>query len=127
MRHYEIILMINPEKNKKIFIIIEEYNKLIHMYKGIIHRFEDWGKRSLSYTIKNLKKAHYFLMNIEVSSECIKELENSFKFNINIIRYFILTRTKAHKKISPILKNKEENKKELNSSVIKINKNIKKK
>ncbi|VFP81653.1 30S ribosomal protein S6 [Buchnera aphidicola] len=126
MRHYEIVLMIHPDKSEKISQIIEYYSNIITSKKGIIHRLEDWGQRVLSYPIKKLQKAHYILINIEVSIECLKHLENDFKFNINIIRHLILLCTEAFKKMSPILQLQENNKKELISSRKKIHKNIKK-
>ncbi|VFP86254.1 30S ribosomal protein S6 [Buchnera aphidicola (Cinara pseudotaxifoliae)] len=113
MRHYEIILMINPDKNEKILHIIDFYSKMILSKSGVIHRSENWGQRILSYSINKLQKANYVLMNIEVSVECMKELENHFKFNSNIIRNLILVCNKAHTDMSPILRNQENNKKEI--------------
>ncbi|VFP88792.1 30S ribosomal protein S6 [Buchnera aphidicola (Cinara piceae)] len=126
MRHYEIVLMINPDKSEKISQIIEYYSNLIITKKGVIHRLEDWGQRVLSYPIKKLEKAHYILMNIEVSVEFLKYLENNFKFNISIIRYLILLCSEAFKKMSPILQIQENSKKELVSSKNNRRKNIKK-
>ncbi|VFP78380.1 30S ribosomal protein S6 [Buchnera aphidicola (Cinara cuneomaculata)] len=116
MRHYEIILMVHPDKSEKISNIIEFYSNKIRSKQGIIHRLEDWGLRPLSYMIKKVKKAHYILINIEVSIACIKYLENNFKFNLNIIRYLILLCREAYKQISPILQTQEYLKKELVSN-----------
>ncbi|VFP81275.1 30S ribosomal protein S6 [Buchnera aphidicola (Cinara kochiana kochiana)] len=115
MRHYEIILMVHPDKSEKISHIIEFYSNIIRTKKGIIHRLEDWGQRPLSYMINKLKKAHYVLMNIEVSINCMQYLENNFKFNLNIIRHFILLCCEAFKKKSPMLQTQEHIKKELTS------------
>ncbi|VFP83854.1 30S ribosomal protein S6 [Buchnera aphidicola] len=121
MRHYEIILMVHPDKSDKISHIIEFYSNMIKSKKGVIHRLEDWGQRSLSYTINKLKKAHYVLMNIEISIQYMQDLENDFKFNINIIRYLILLCNEAFKEKSPMLQTQEYIKKE--SISIKNNQN----
>ncbi|VAX76881.1 30S ribosomal protein S6 [Buchnera aphidicola] len=118
MRHYEIILMIYPEKSEKVIKIIELYKKIILSKNGRIHRLENWGKRSLAYTIQKLQQAHYILMNIEVSIVCMKYLENHFKFNLNIMRHLVTICSTAFKEISVILKNQEENKKELSFSKV---------
>ncbi|MCW5197449.1 30S ribosomal protein S6 [Buchnera aphidicola] len=119
MRHYEIVFMIHPDKSEKSNIIITNYKNIIKKFSGKIHRLEDWGKRHLSYPIKKLKKAHYILMNIEISQKNIKKLENLFKFDDSIIRNIIISTKKAVLEVSAILKenNMELNKKE--SMVIK--------
>ncbi|VFP77954.1 30S ribosomal protein S6 [Buchnera aphidicola] len=116
MRHYEIILMIYPDKNEKILHVIDFYTKIILSKSGTIHRSENWGQRVLSYSINKLQKANYVLMNIEVSIECMKYLENHFKFNSKIIRNLILVCNKAHTDMSPILRNQENKKKEVIST-----------
>ncbi|WP_343192580.1 30S ribosomal protein S6 [Buchnera aphidicola (Taiwanaphis decaspermi)] len=95
MNHYEIILMFNPDTNEKIQKTILKYNELIYNNKGIIHRFEDWGRRQMAYSINKLHKAHYILMNIETSTKFIKKLEIEFRFNRSIIRSMIMKTKKA--------------------------------
>lgn len=119
MRHYEIVFMIHPDKSEKSRSIILHYKNIIKKFLGKIHRLEDWGKRHLSYPIKKLTKAHYILMNIEISKENIKKIENLFKFDDSIIRNIILSMKTAVSEVSAILKenNIELNKKD--SMVIK--------
>lgn len=111
MRFYEIILMIHPDQSENITNIIELYKKMIFAAQGKIHRLEDWGRKSLSYSIKKLRKAHFLLINIEVKVKLIKELERHFKFNNNIIRNLIIINKKEINKISPMLKIKDDHKK----------------
>lgn len=113
MRHYEIILLINPNQSERITNIIEELKVVVKEYFGTIHRLEDWGRRALSYKIKKIQKAHYILMNIEGTIKLIKKLENNFKFNDYILRNLIISCKKAVTEDSPILKIKENVKKEL--------------
>ncbi|CAL4324662.1 30S ribosomal protein S6 [Buchnera aphidicola] len=122
MRHYEIVFMIHPNKSEKSNEIISKYKKLIFKFSGEIHRLEDWGRRQLSYPIKNLSKAHYVLMNIEISQKYIKNIEQAFKFDDSIIRNIIFNVKEAISEISPILKEKNnfQNMKE-NIVVKKIN------
>ncbi|CUR53348.1 30S ribosomal protein S6 [Buchnera aphidicola] len=117
MRHYEIVLIINPEKSEKITQIIEFYKNFIIKKNGKIHRFEDWGRRSLAYPIKKYQKAHYLLFNIELKILKIKELEEHFKFNENILRNFILVVKKSITEMSHMLKNQEEIKKRVKNPI----------
>ncbi|MBZ2279578.1 MAG: 30S ribosomal protein S6, partial [Buchnera aphidicola] len=109
-RHYEIIFMIHPDQSEKAPIIIENYKKIICKNAGIIHRVEDWGRRQLSYSINNLHKAHYVLMNIEVLPEIIRKIETDFRFNNAIIRNMIMSMKQAITEVSPMIKSKDEKK-----------------
>ncbi len=95
MRHYEIVLMIYPNKSLYVSDIIKYYSKIINISNGKIHRLEDWGLRYLSYSIKKCYKAHYILMNIEVSVYYINKLKIDFKLNTNILRYLIIKKKKS--------------------------------
>ncbi|AAO27213.1 30S ribosomal protein S6 [Buchnera aphidicola str. Bp (Baizongia pistaciae)] len=108
MRHYEIILLIHPDCSEKLPIMIEKFKKLVIGYKGRIHRLEDWGRRQLAYSINKLHKAHYFLMNIEVPSNCIQDLSNTFRYDDLVIRNIIMHVKKSVTEISPMLKSKED-------------------
>jgi small subunit ribosomal protein S6 len=119
MRHYEIVFMIHPNKSEKSNEIVLKYKKLIENFSGKIHRLEDWGRRQLSYPIKKLDKAHYILMNIEISQEKIKEIEQSFKFDDSIIRNIIFSVKKAISKTSPILKEKNDIKNKREEGIVK--------
>ncbi|NIH41306.1 MAG: 30S ribosomal protein S6 [Buchnera aphidicola (Periphyllus aceris)] len=108
MRYYEIVFMIHPDKSERSNEIILRYKKIIINFSGKIHRLEDWGRRQLSYPINKLNKAHYILMNIEISKKNIKDLEKTFKFDDSIIRNIIFCTKKIITEKSPILKEKNE-------------------
>lgn len=108
MRHYEIVFMVNPDKEKKISELISYYKKFITKENGKIHRLENWGRRQLVYPINKLHKANYILMNIEVKQNVIKKLESSFRFNDSIIRNMIIRVSKAITVSSSMVKIKED-------------------
>lgn len=106
MRHYEIIFLVHPDQEEQVQSMNERYRKIITDNNGVIHRFEDWGRRPLAYPINDVHKAHYILMNVEAPSAAIQELENTFKFNDAIIRNLIMKVSKAETNISAMLKMK---------------------
>ncbi|MDA3913162.1 30S ribosomal protein S6 [Oleiagrimonas sp.] len=108
MRHYEIVFLVHPDQSEQVPAMIERYKTLIEENKGAIHRLEDWGRRQLAYSIENLAKAHYVLMNIECGQEVLDELESGFRFNDAVIRHIVLKRPGADTEQSPILKSKEK-------------------
>jgi small subunit ribosomal protein S6 len=111
--------MIHPDKSENSNSIVTNYKNIVKKFSGKIHRLEDWGKRHLSYPIKKLKKAHYILMNIEISKKNIKKIENLFKFDDSIIRNIIISVKKAISEVSAILKENNESLNKKESIVIK--------
>jgi small subunit ribosomal protein S6 len=110
MRHYEIVFIVHPDQSEQVPATIERYKASITARGGVVHRVEDWGRRQLAYPIQKLAKAHYVLLNIEVDSETLLELETAFKFNDAILRHLTVKTKKAETGPSPVLKSagKEE-------------------
>jgi small subunit ribosomal protein S6 len=104
MRHYEIVFIVHPDQSEQVPAMIERYRNTIAQGTGHIHRIEDWGRRQLAYPIQKVFKAHYVLMNIEVSNETLTELETAFKFNDAVLRHLIVSKREAETGPSPMMK-----------------------
>lgn len=108
MRHYEIVFMVHPDQSEQVPAMIERYKSLIENDGGSIHRLEDWGRRQLAYPIENLVKAHYVLMNVEISQGVLDELVAGFRFNDAVLRHLVIAREGPVTEASLILKSKDE-------------------
>ena len=104
MRHYEIVFIVHPDQSEQVPAMIERYRAQITVGGGIIHRFEDWGRRQLAYPIQKIHKAHYVLMNIECNQAVLDELELAFKFNDAVLRHLTLGTKTAVVEPSPMMK-----------------------
>ena len=104
MRHYEMVFIVHPDQSEQVPAMIERYRTTITGKNGRIHRLEDWGRRQLAYPIAKVHKAHYVLMNIEVSNETLGELENAFKFNDAVLRHLTVSKRDAESGPSPMMK-----------------------
>lgn len=104
MRHYEIVFIVHPDQSEQVPAMIERYRNTITQGNGKVHRIEDWGRRQLAYPIQKVFKAHYVLMNIEVSQETLDELENAFKFNDAVLRHLTVAKREAETGPSPMMK-----------------------
>ena len=102
MNHYEIVLLFHPDQSEQVPAMIERYTNTVTEGGGSIHRFEDWGRRQLAYSINDLHKAHYILWNIECSVEVLDELTTTFRFNDAVLRNMVIKRKDAATEISPI-------------------------
>lgn len=108
LRHYEVVFLVHPDQSEQVPAMIERYKALIETDGGKIHRLEDWGRRQLAYPIVNLAKAHYVMLNIEVSQNALTELESGFRFNDAVLRHLVVRRDEADTEPSFILKSKEK-------------------
>jgi small subunit ribosomal protein S6 len=96
MRHYEIVFLVHPDQSTQVPDMIERYRNMIVANRGIVHRFEDWGRRATAYIIsKNVHKAHYLLMNIQCDQAAFDELMTSFRFNDAVLRHLVIRRKEA--------------------------------
>ena len=104
MRHYEIVFIVHPDQSEQVPAMIERYKATIAQGGGKVHRIEDWGRRQLTYPIQKLFKAHYVLLNIEISQATLDELEHAFKFNDAVLRHLTVSKRAAETAPSPIMK-----------------------
>jgi small subunit ribosomal protein S6 len=111
MRHYEIVVMVHPDQSDQVPAMIERYKGMVEAGGGKVHRLEDWGRRQLAYPVGKAHKAHYVLMNFEMNSETLAELEGAFKFNDAVIRRLVVKKDKAVTAQSPLFKAPEEERK----------------
>jgi small subunit ribosomal protein S6 len=108
MRHYEVVFLVHPGQSEQVPAMVERYRGNIEKRGGVIHRFEDWGRRQLAYPINKVHKAHYVLMNIECDAEALEELESAFRYNDAVLRNLIVRRDAAVTEPSPLLKGGDE-------------------
>ena len=108
MRHYEVVFLVHPDQSEQVPAMVERYKSLIEAGEGKIHRLEDWGRRQLACPIENLVKAHYVLLNIEVTQTVLNELVDGFRFNDAVLRHLVMKRDEADTEQSLIMKFKDE-------------------
>ncbi len=108
MRHYEVVFLVHPSQSEQVAAMVERYRGNLEKRGGVVHRFEDWGRRPLAYPINKVHKAHYILMNVECDQEAIDELESAFRFNDAVLRNLIIQRNAAVTEPSALVKTGEE-------------------
>lgn len=103
MRHYEIVFLVHPDQSEQVNSMVERYRSVVEGSGGVVHRYEDWGRRQLAYPINKIHKAHYILMNIECSKEALEEIETLFKYNDAVLRNLVIRRDEAITTPSPMM------------------------
>src|SRR5690554_3054120 len=108
MRHYEIVFLVHPDQSEQVPSMIERYKSTIEADGGKIHRLEDWGRRHLAYPIDKIHKAHYVLMNVEMTQTALDELDAAFRYNDAVLRNLMIRRDEAVTEESAIMKAERE-------------------
>ena len=109
MRHYEIVLLVHPDQSEQVPAMVERYRGMISAGGGTVHRFEDWGRRQLTFPISKVHKAHYVLLNIEVDQKILDELNASFRFSDAVLRHLVVKVDEAITEPSPMARAPDEN------------------
>jgi len=119
MRHYEVVLLVHPDQSDQLSDMLKRYQDLVTKNGGNVHRVEDIGRLQLAYTIKDMHKAHYVLMNLECDSQTLSEIESSFEFNDSIMRHLVVRMENAETSPSKlfILHGKDKEGKQVNPEV----------
>lgn len=108
MRHYEIVFLVHPDQSEQVPSMIDRYKNTITEGGGKIHRLEDWGRRQLAYPINKIHKAHYVLMNVEMSQAAHDELTTNFRYNDAVLRNIVIRCDDAITEESAIMKAEKE-------------------
>ena len=109
MRHYEIVLLVHPDQSEQVPAMVDRYKGMISAGGGHVHRFEDWGRRQLTFPISKVHKAHYVLLNIEVDQKILDELNASFRFSDAVLRHLVVRMDEAVTEPSPMARAPDEN------------------
>ena len=97
MTLYETIFIVRQDMApSQVDALSEKYSKIIRDAGSSIKKVEYCGLRTLAYPIKKNNKGHYVLMNIEATSDVMKEMERQMYLSDDVIRY-ISIRVGTHK------------------------------
>ena len=90
MKKYEAVIILNPNLSSKADNFIKGFEKLLKENSFNITKFEDIGRRQLSYSINNHNKGHYIIFNLEGDPTKLIDIENKIKYDESIIRHLFI-------------------------------------
>ncbi|TSA57442.1 30S ribosomal protein S6 [bacterium] len=87
MKIYEILFLIRPNMEKEeLGNQYKNIENIISKYSGNIESVQDLGRRSLAYEIKKHKEGIYYLMNVKIDPQHLKDLKDELKLSEPILR-----------------------------------------
>ncbi len=105
MRKYETISILDPDLEEQAAqSVIEKIKSIIDQNAGTILKFEDWGKRKLTYEVKKKSMGHYILTQFSGTPALLAELERNFRVMDSVIKFQSVRLDDRHEpssKVSP--------------------------
>ena len=88
MRHYETVVIINPnlseDDHKE---VVKKYDDLITKENGVIVKIDEWGKQRLAYELKRFDKGAYVLMEYCGAQGLTSTLARALKLDDRILKF----------------------------------------
>tara|TARA_B100000989_G_C19188214_1_gene322422 strand:+ start:95 stop:421 length:327 start_codon:yes stop_codon:yes gene_type:complete len=99
MTKFEVVLIFNPELAiNKLDTEFDIFKAKLTSQSAQIINEENWGLRDLSYSINKFKKAFYRFLQIEASSQIIKDINKELNQSENLLRYLFI-KVKEHQEL----------------------------
>lgn len=91
MNKYEIMFIVRADIDEKTVKDTEKaLEKILTDMKSKVVNTKDMGQRKLAYPIKDQVRGFYYILNVEASSEAVKEFDRKAKIDNNILRHLII-------------------------------------
>jgi len=89
MNQYEIAVLYHPDLEIDLEKASQKVEKIITDNGGKITKTDNWGRRKLAYKIKNLEYAVYVFYTVEMPSQAVQKIEQTFNITDEIVRFLI--------------------------------------
>ena len=91
MRNYEFTFIAHPDvEDEGLEGVTEKVSRFITEGGGQIDNIDQWGRRRLAYPIQKQREGYYVLMQVQLDTESIGELERNLKLTEEVIRYLLV-------------------------------------
>ncbi|MCX6456385.1 MAG: 30S ribosomal protein S6 [Actinobacteria bacterium] len=87
MRHYELMVILDPElEERTVTPSLETYLKIIKDSGGTVDKLDVWGKRRMSFEILKKSEGIYAVVDMHCEPAAIKELDRQLNLNESVLR-----------------------------------------
>ena len=91
MRHYEIMIILDPETDERtIAPTLEKLLQVVPSNGGTVDKVDIWGKRRLAYDIKKKSEGFYVVVDMTTTPETAQELDRQLGLNETVLRTKLL-------------------------------------
>lgn len=98
MSAYELMYLVKPElDDDAVQQEIEKINQLIQTNGGQVKKVTPWGKRRLSYTVKDQREAHYVVAEFDLDQPRVQEVDRLLKISDTVFRHLLVRQDEGKK------------------------------
>ena len=70
--------------------LMEKLANVITSNGGTISNVDDWGLKELAYSIQDMTKGYYVVLNVEADAACVAEFDRRSRINHEVVRHMIV-------------------------------------
>ena len=83
MRHYEIMIILDPSQDERtVAPSLDKYLEIVRKDNGKVEKVDVWGKRRLAYPINKKEEGVYAVVNVECESATVLEVDRVLSLNL---------------------------------------------
>jgi small subunit ribosomal protein S6 len=87
MRHYEIMIILDPNlEEKTVQPSLDQFLKVVTDGGGKVEKTDIWGKRRLAYPIEKKPEGYYAIVDLTAEPNTVLELDRQLNLNEGILR-----------------------------------------
>jgi small subunit ribosomal protein S6 len=91
MRHYELMLILDPDlEERAVSPLIESFLSVVRGGGGSVEKVDTWGRRRLAYEISKKPEGIYSVVDLKATPEVVKELDRQLNLNESVLRTKVL-------------------------------------
>ena len=91
MSKYEIMYIMRPTLDDAAKTeLMEKLANVITSNGGTISNVDDWGLKELAYSIQDMTKGYYVVLNVEADAACVAEFDRRSRINHEVVRHMIV-------------------------------------
>lgn len=88
---YELIVVVRLDTDEAtVNNTIEQVKTWVEGQQGTVAKVDRWGRRRLAYEIDNQREGYYVLMDAEMESVGLNELERNLNLSPYLLRYLVV-------------------------------------
>ncbi|SDM97607.1 30S ribosomal protein S6 [Actinacidiphila guanduensis] len=91
MRHYELMLILDPDlEERAVAPLIESFLSVVRNGGGSVEKVDTWGRRRLAYEINKKPEGIYSVVDLKATPDVVKELDRQLNLNESVMRTKVL-------------------------------------
>ena len=91
MRSYELMIITRGSLDETaVTATVERFTTLVADQGGTVERVDHWGKRQFAYEIQHMNEGYYTVIDLQLSSEGLLELERQLRLADEVVRHKVV-------------------------------------